>query len=177
VQLLWVNMMTAVLLGLILVFEPKESGLMHRPPRPAHKPILTGQLAVRTGLVTLIMIVGAFWLFSWEMSRQGETIDAARTAVINVIVLIETAYLFNCRSLNQSFFTMRFFSNPLIIVGACAMLGVQLLFTYTPVMNRLFHTAPISVETWLRIAGVAILAFSVVEIEKWLRLRYQGNRE
>ena len=36
--------------------------------------------------------------------------------------------------------------------------------------KSLFITgAPISAEAWLRIAGVAALAFVVVEIEKWLR--------
>jgi magnesium-transporting ATPase (P-type) len=33
VQVLWVNMTTAILLGLMVVFEPKETGLMIRPPR------------------------------------------------------------------------------------------------------------------------------------------------
>lgn len=49
------------------------------------------------------------------------------------------------------------------------MLGAQLFFTYTPAMNKLFHTAPISGEAWLRIAGVAVAAFAVVELEKWMR--------
>lgn len=59
VQLLWINMATAVLLGLMLVFEPKEAGLMSRPPRDPAQPILTFPLFMRTGLVTLLMLVGA----------------------------------------------------------------------------------------------------------------------
>ena len=49
------------------------------------------------------------------------------------------------------------------------MMGAQLLFTYAPVMNRLFHTAPIQGESWLRIVGVAATAFVAVEFEKWIR--------
>ena len=169
VQLLWVNMTTAILLGLTLVFEPKERGIMQRPPRDPKKPLLTAALAMRTGLVSLVMLAGAYWLFFWEMEMAGETIAAARTCVINVIVLVEIAYLFNCRSLNHSFFSVGFFSNPWLLVGALAMLAAQLLFTYAPVMNTLFHTAPISGESWLRMIGVAAVVFVVVEIEKWLR--------
>ena len=169
VQLLWVNMTTAILLGLTLVFEPKEHGIMQRPPRDPKKPLLTAALAMRTGLVSLVMLAGAYWLFFWEMQVAGETIAQARTCVINVIVLVEMAYLFNCRSLNHSFFSVGLFSNPWLIVGALAMLAAQLLFTYAPVMNTLFHTAPISGQSWLRIVGVATVVFAVVEVEKWIR--------
>lgn len=169
VQLLWVNLTTAILLGLTLVFEPKEHGLMQRPPRDPRKPLLTFALVMRTGLVSLIMLAGAYWLFFWEMKVAGGTIAGARTSVINVIVLVEMAYLFNCRSLNHSFFSIGVFSNPWLVAGALAMLAAQLLFTYAPVMNTLFHTAPISGESWLRMVSVAAIVFVVVEIEKWMR--------
>ena len=169
VQLLWVNMMTSILLGLMLAFEPKERGLMQRPPRDPQRPLLTLVLAMRIGLVSLVMLAGAFWLFFYEMNLAGGTVDAARTAVINVIVVVEIAYLFNCRSLSHSFFSTNVLSNRWAIAGSLAMLAAQLLLTYTPVMNKLFHTAPISAESWLRIVGVAAVAFTIVEIEKWLR--------
>jgi magnesium-transporting ATPase (P-type) len=174
VQLLWVNLMTAILLGLMLVFEPKEHDLMKRPPRDPKRPLLTHALFMRTGLVSLIMLVGAFWLFYWEMNMVGETLDEARTAVINVIVLVEVAYLFSCRSLNHSLFKIGLFTNWWVIAGSLAMLAAQLLFTYTPVMNKLFHTAPIGAESWLRIGAVAAAAFVAVEIEKWIR--FGGRR-
>jgi len=142
---------------------------MHRPPRDPRKPLLTFPLAMRIGLVSIVMLAGAFWLFFYEMNMAGETTAAARTAVINVIVVVEIAYLFNCRSLNHSFFSTGFFSNRWAIAGSLAMLAAQLLLTYTPVMNGLFHTAPIGAESWLRIVAVAAVAFVVVEIEKWLR--------
>jgi Ca2+-transporting ATPase len=174
VQLLWVNMMTALLLGLMLVFEPKEADLMLRPPRDPKRPLLTFALMMRTGLVSLIMLGGAFWLFFWELNRSGGTLAEARTAVINVIVLVEVAYLFNCRSLNHSLLRIGLFTNRAAIGGALAMVAAQLLFTYSTVMNKLFQTAPISGQTWLRILAVAAAAFVVVEFEKWVR--FGGER-
>ena len=67
-QLLWINMVTAVLLGLTLAFETKEPGLMERPPRDPRQPLLTFPLFMRTGLVSLLTLVGAFGLFVWENS-------------------------------------------------------------------------------------------------------------
>ena len=171
VQLLWINMTTAVLLGLMLVFEPKEDDLMERPPREPKAPILTFPLLMRTGLVTLIMLMGGFGLFFWERGR-GMEIAEARTVVVNVIVIVEVFYLLNCRSLTHSMFHVGFFSNRLLLGGIAIMIGAQLLFTYAPFMNRLFQSAPIGWEDWVRIVAVGLFASVVVGFEKWVRFSF-----
>jgi len=172
-QLLWVNL-TDTLLGLPLAFEPKEQGLMNRPPRNPRQPLLTHPLIMRTGLVTLIILIGGLALFLWELRANNSGLAVARTVVVNLFVVVEALYLFNCRSLNHPFFSVGLFGNRLVLCGAFAMLGAQLLFTYTPLMNKLFHTAPIGAESWLRIAAVAVTAFAAVEFEKWIR--FGGRR-
>jgi Ca2+-transporting ATPase len=174
VQILWVNMSTAILLGLMLVFEPKEPDLMFRRPRDPSRSLLTFPLIMRTGLVSLFMIGGGFWLFFHEMNVLGETEAGARTAVVNVIVMVETAYLFGCRSLNHSVFRLGFFSNPFVLAGAAAMIVLQLLFTYHPLMNRLFHSTPLDARSWMLIGAVALCSFAAVELEKWIR--FGGRR-
>jgi Ca2+-transporting ATPase len=169
VQLLWVNFATAVFLGMMLVFEPKEASLMERPPRDPKRHLLTFALAMRTGLVTLVMLLGADWMFAWELESGGGGMPAARTAVVNVIVMVETVYLFNCRALHRPCFSPGFFSNHWAFGGAFAMIAAQLAFTYAPLMNRLFHTAPISFESWVRLAAIAAAVFVIVEFEKWAR--------
>lgn len=176
VQLLWVNMATAVLLGLMLVFEPKEEDLMERPPRDPKMPLLTFPLFMRTGLISLIMILGGYWLYFYETSVVGESIATARTAVVNVIVMVEVAYLMSCRSLNHSLLHVGIFSNPWALVGAAAMIVAQMLFTYAPFMNHLFHSAPLDGAAWLRIGAVTLVSFAAVESEKWIRFgRHRGG--
>jgi cation-transporting P-type ATPase F len=160
-------MTTSVFLGLALAFEPKERDLMQRPPRSPVRPILDHALLMRTGLVSLLMLAGAFGLFLWESRTEGSSLAEARTVVVNVIV--EAFYLLNCRSLTHSVQSLGLFSNPWAIGGIVAMIAAQLFFTYAPVMNRLFHSAPISGEAWLRIVGVGLVVFLVVGLEKWLR--------
>ncbi len=170
-QLLWLNLVTALFLGLTLVFEPKEGDIMLRPPRDPQKPLLTGSLLMRTALVTLISLAGAFGLFAWEHGIEGKNLDEARTAVVNVVVMIQTFYLLNCRSRTRPLFSIGFFSNPWLIAGIAATWLAQIAFTYLPIFNRLFHTAPVRGEAWLYIVGIGILAFVLVELEKWMRLR------
>ena len=98
----------------------------------------------------------------------------ARTVAVNVIVLIQIFYLFNCRSLQRTAFAIGLFTNRWVIAGSLGMVGAQLLFTYAPVMNRLFHSAPISGAAWLRVVGVAAVVYVAVEIEKWMR--FGGRR-
>jgi Ca2+-transporting ATPase len=170
-QLLWINLVTAIFLGLTLVFEPSESDIMQRPPQDPKQPLLTFPLLIRTGLVTLISTAGAFGLFAWEHGIEGTNLDESRAAVVNVIVMVQSFYLLNCRSRTRSIFAIGLFSNRWLLAGIAATWLAQLAFTYLPVMNHLFHTAPVRAEAWLYIFAIGIVTFAAVEQEKWLRFR------
>jgi len=172
VQILWVNMTSAVLLGLMLAFEPKEAGIMKRPPRDPQRPILSGILIFRIGLVGVLLLAGSFGLFKWALSRGAGEAEA-RTVAVNVFVIGELFYLFNCRSLTRSMFAVGLFSNPWLLGGVTLMTVLQLLFTYSPVMNRMFKSAPLGLESWALTLAVGLIIFSVVEIQKWLWLRWK----
>ncbi|MCP9456530.1 MAG: cation-transporting P-type ATPase [Nitrospira sp.] len=172
VQILWINMTTAVALGLMLAFEPKEPGIMTRPPRDPDQPILTGVLIERIIIVSILLLAGAYAVFLWELDRT-DSIMAARTTAVNVFVMVELFYLFNCRSLEHSMFYVGVFSNPWIWIGVTVMTVLQLLLTYVPVMNRLFHTVPIDGTAWALVLAVALVGYAVVEVESWLRKQWK----
>ncbi|MCI0744059.1 MAG: HAD-IC family P-type ATPase [Verrucomicrobia subdivision 3 bacterium] len=172
-QLLWVNL-TETFFGLTLAFEPRESGLMNRPPRNPRQPILTFPLFMRSGLVSLLMAAGGLGLFLWELQAEGSSLAEARTVVVNLVVMVEAFYLLNCRSLTRSMFAVGVFSNRWLLAGVAAMLAGQLLFTYSPVMNRLFGSAPLGIESWLRVLAIAIATYAIVGFEKWVRF-HQSN--
>jgi Ca2+-transporting ATPase len=130
---------------------------------------------MRTGLVSLIMLVGGLGLFLWELRAEQAGLETSRTVAINTIVMVQMIYLFNCRSLTRSVFAIGCLTNRWAIAGAMAMLAAQLLFTYAPIMNRLFHTVPLGGESWLRIASVAAFTFIAVELEKWIRFGRNRN--
>jgi cation-transporting ATPase F len=167
-QILWINMTTAVLLGLPLAFEPAERGIMRRPPRPPGASILDRRLVKRVLLVGVLMLAAAFGLFELALSR-GQSLEIARTVAVNVFVAIEIAYLFNCRSLHLPITKMAVFSNPWVWWGAGAMLALQLALTYWLPLASLFGTAPIDARAWGEISIVALTVIIIVELEKhWL---------
>jgi magnesium-transporting ATPase (P-type) len=176
VQILWINMTTAVLLGLMLAFERKEPGIMAHPPRQPETPILTRELGFRIGLVGLILLAGAFVFFEWALSQE-KSIETARTLAVNMFVFGELFYLFNCRSLRYSMFKLGVFSNPWLLLGVIAMALLQVFFTYSPAMNTLFGSAPLEMIDWVFILSGGLLIYGVVGIEKWLRRRAENRRD
>ena len=62
-QILWINMTTAVLLGMALAFEPIQRDVMGRPPRAPGAAILDTVLIRRIVLVGVLLLVASFGLF------------------------------------------------------------------------------------------------------------------
>jgi len=167
VQILWINMTTAILLGLMLAFEAAEPDIMRRPPRRPSRPILTAVLIRRMITVAVIMVVGTFGLFEWFLS-QGSDLDQARTVTVNAFVAMEIGYVFNCRVLNRSVMSLKFLSNRLLIMGVLIMVALQIAYTYLPVLNYVFQSSPIAWQQWVVILALGVAVYLIVEIEKWI---------
>ena len=121
------------------------------------------------------MLFGAFGSFEWALG-EGLSDAAARTVAVNVFVMVEIFYLFNCRSLTKSMLALGLFTNRWIVVGVATMVALQLAFTYLPLMNYLFHTAPIGWDAWWRILLTGVGAYVIVGFEKWLRRKWAQRR-
>jgi Ca2+-transporting ATPase len=127
----------------------------------------------RIGLVGMLMLVFSISLFHYELA-QGASVEYARTVAVNVFVMIETVYLFNCRSLSRPLFRMNFFSNPYLLYGVAGMVTLQLMMVYLPFMQAIFKTEALSAMSWVNIGVVSLLSFLIVEFEKWV---YASRRE
>jgi Ca2+-transporting ATPase len=163
-------MVTVTLLGLVLGLEPKEPDIMQRSPRDPKAPILSKGLIRRVVLVGILILIGAFGLFEWELMR-GQSFEVARTVAVNLVIFVEIFYLLNSRSLTFSPFKIGFFKNRWLWLGIVGMILLQILFTYAPFMQLIFSTGPLGFGEWWRILAFSFISFLVVEIEKWLSVR------
>ena len=168
VQILWVNMITAVTLALSLSFEPAEADVMKRPPRHPDEPLLSAFLIWRVFFVSIILVIGTFGIFVWD-SLSGAPLEEARTVAVNTLVMFEVFYLLNTRYLKRSAFSFEgIFGNRYALAAITLVLSFQLLFTYLPIMQHLFGTSAIAFSDWVRIIVIASSVFLLVEIEKRL---------
>lgn len=172
VQILWINMVLTITLGLVLAFEP---GVMSRPPRLRETPILSRFLAWRIGFVSLLF-TGVFF-FDYALQRGlGE--DGVRTMVVNVLVVMEIFYLFNIRYLHTTSFSLAgALGTPAVLGAVTAVVVAQLAFTYLPLMQSLFGSTPLSIEdsSVVLLVGVALMA--VLEVEKAFMRRLRSGRQ
>ncbi|MCC5793388.1 MAG: cation-transporting P-type ATPase [Chromatiales bacterium] len=176
VQILWVNMITAITLGIAFAWEPAEGELMHRPPRRASEPLLDGFIIWRILFVGSLLLVGVLLLFTGELQSSGSE-EYARTMAVNALVMGQIFYVLNARYFIQPVLTWDGLAGNRVVVGAiAACIALQLLFTYLPLMNRLFGTAPLDLGGWLRCILVGLAVFTLVELEKWWwRRRRSGS--
>jgi magnesium-transporting ATPase (P-type) len=167
-QILWVNMVTSVALGLVLSFEPHELEVMLRPPRAVDRPILTGFGIWRVIFVGLALLAYTLWAFFW-MKDQGASDQLARTVAVNAITIGQVFYLLNSRYLLDSSLSLKaHLGNNYLPLGIGAVVILQLLFTYAPPLQALFHNEaiPLYVWPWLLLGGLVF--FLVVEAEKMI---------
>jgi magnesium-transporting ATPase (P-type) len=63
------------------------------------------------------------------------------------------------------------FSNPWLWPGVLAMLLAQAAFIYLPIMNWLFHSAPIGRDEWLLTLAAGLVIYVIIGTEKFITRR------
>lgn len=168
VQILWINLITAVTLGLSLAFEGAEPNVMQRRPRPAGQGLLTPFLVWRIVLVSFLFLIAALGIFFYSLGR-GDELAMSRTLVVNTIVVLQIFYLFNVRYLHMTSFNWRgVLGTPAVLIAVAVVVFAQLAFTYLPVMHSLFDTRPLGIADGVLIITIGIAMMIVLEVEKML---------
>ena len=179
VQVLWVNMVTAVTLGLALAFEPAEADIMQRPPRDPKEPILNPFLIWRIVFVSTLLVAPVYGLFIWLQQAQGASVELARSVAVNMLVVGEIVYLLNTRRplANAVSFKGLFGSRAVLIAIGLVILG-QLAWTYLPPMQYLFSSQGLTPFHWGMVWLAGAVIFLLVELEKLvLRRRARGHAD
>lgn len=174
VQILWVNLITAITLGLALAFEPSEPGTMRRPPRPRNEPLLSGGLVWHIVLVSTLFLTAVFGMYFYAADR-GYPIALAQTIAMNTLVVLEIFHLFFIRNIHGTSLTWAAVRGTRI-VWACvfAVTASQFAITYLPPLQQIFGTQDVSLFDGFLIVGVGAVFFALIETEKQIRLKLKS---
>jgi len=165
VQLLWLNLVTNGIQDVALGFEPGEKGVLDQPPRPPRERIFNPLMIERALLGALTMGGVAFGAFYW-MIHNGWSESTARNSLLLLMVLFENVHIGNCRSETTSAFRHSPLRSPVLLVGAASAFLLHLGTLFFPPAQKVLHTEPVPLWTWLVLIGLALSVLVVMELHK-----------
>lgn len=170
IQILWINLITSITLGLALAFEPTEANTMHRPPRQRNEPILNGQLVWHIVFVSLLFLACVFGMYFYAIDR-GYSVDLARTLAVNTLVVLEIFHLFFIRNIYGTSITWKAVRGTKMVWTMVVLItAAQFAVTYFPPLQAVFATVSIPFFDGVLIVAVGFMLLAVLETEKQLRL-------
>lgn len=174
VQILWVNLVATVTLGLALAFEPSELGTMRRPPRPRGEALLSGGLLWHVALVSLLFSAAVFGVYTYALDK-GHSQELAQTMAMNTIVVLEIFHLFFIRNIHGTSLTWAA-ARGTRVVWACviAVTTAQFAVTYMPPLQAVFGTEAVPLFDGLLIVAIGVVFFGLIETEKQMRLAFRS---
>ena len=174
VQILWINLITGITLGLALAFEPTEAGTMARPPRARNAPILSGGLVWHVVLVATLFLAAVFGIFTYAIDK-GYPLALAQTMAMNTLVVLEIFHLFFIRNIHSTSLTWAAARGTRVVWTVVLIItAAQFAVTYLPPLQAVLGTSPVPLMDGLLIVAIGAAFFALIEIEKQIRLGLKG---
>ena len=176
VQILWVNLITGITLGLALAFEPTEAGTMARPPRHRDAPILSGALVWHVALVAGLFFAAVFGVFNYGIDK-GYPLALAQTMAMNTLVVLEIFHLFFIRNIHSTSLTWAAARGTRVVWTVVIVItAAQFAITYLPPLQPVLGTQPVPPLDGILIVANGAVFFAILEIEKQIRLGLSDDR-
>ncbi len=170
VQILWVNLVTAITLGMALAFEPTEENTMRRPPRQRSEQLLTAELGWHIIFVSGLFLGGVFGIYAYAIDRAYPA-DLARTMAMNTLVVMEIFHLFFIRNIYGTSLTWKAVRGTKVVwATVIAVTAAQFIITYLAPLQGIFGTQPVPFLDGVLIVAIGVALFAIIETEKQLRL-------
>ena len=168
IHILWINLVTDGLPGLALSLEPAEKNVMQRPPRPYKESIFAHGMWQHMLFIGILIAVLSLSALAWANAQGSEH---WQTMVFTTLIFSQLVHVMVIRSDKTSLFTIGFTSNPMLLVTIAITVALQLIVIYTPTLQAIFKTQPLSGQELGVCVLLASVIFFAVEIEKWLTRR------
>jgi Ca2+-transporting ATPase len=173
IQILWINLVTDGLPGLMLAAEPGEPDVMRRPPRPPTEGVFAHGLGVHALWVGLLMAGLTLGTQAWFFHAGSAH---WQTMAFTVLCLTQLAHVLAIRSERHSLFTQGLTSNAPLLGAVVLTVALQLAAIYVPALQAVFKTQPLGPAELTLAVTAAGVVFVAVEIEKWTMRRRDHRR-
>ncbi len=172
IHILWINLVSDGLPAISLSFEKEEKDIMNRPPRHPQESVFANGRGIHMIWVGILMAGIALSLQGWAI-RNGLH---WQTIVFNFLCVSQLAHVMVIRREKQSMFNAGFFSNKSLIGAVLIALLLQIVITYTPFFQPIFHTEALSLNEFILVGAASLVVVFAVEIEKIIS-RSRSNKQ
>jgi Ca2+-transporting ATPase len=173
IQILWVNLVTDGLPALALGVDPVDPNIMERPPRKTDEPVVTGARAWLIGLQGTLIAACSLGAFLFVLLYEKEPLEMARTAALATLACSQLFHAFNCRSMRESIFKLKFSTNPQLVVAVVGSFLLQMAVIYLPFLQPIFKTRTLSLLDLGAIMVFSTLPLWIMELVKALNRRFK----
>ena len=167
IHILWINLASDGLPAISLSFEKEEKDIMNRPPRLPQESVFANGRGIHMIWVGILMAGIALWLQGWAI-RNGLH---WQTIVFNFLCVSQLVHVLVIRRERQSMFGAGFFANKPLVGAVLMALLLQVVITYTPLFQPIFHTEALTLNEFILVAVASLLVGFAVEIEKIISRR------
>jgi len=172
-QIIWLNFVTDGFLDMALAMEPKGKGLLSGKFANPGKYFVDTLMAQRMILMAVPMALGALFVFTQYYEAD---MAKALTMSMTVLAIFQWFNAWNCRSQNESIFTTNPFSNLYLLGATTVVIALQIAAVYTPFMQNILHTVPLTLSEWLLVSAIATSIIFVEEVRKFIFRRWSTNQ-
>ncbi|WP_433554716.1 cation-translocating P-type ATPase [Micromonospora zamorensis] len=176
VQVLAIDLGSDVLPALALGTLQPEPGTMDKPPRNPREPLFSAAVMRRILFLGGIQAAGVTAVFFWHIHSAGLPFSAftadnlvyreALTMTQAGIVISQIFVGLTLRSDRLSIVTLGLRSSGRMLAAQGLSLVAICAITYLPPLQRLFHTAALSVADWAILVACGVLLLAADEIRK-----------
>lgn len=173
IHILWINLVSDGLPAISLSFEKEEKDIMNRPPRHPQESVFAKGRGIHMIWVGILMAGIALSLQGWAIRNELHW----QTIVFNFLCVSQLAHVMVIRREKQSMFGSGFFSNKPLIGAVLIALLLQIVITYTPFFQPIFHTEALTLNEFILVGAASLLVIIAVEIEKLISRRRTGTHK
>ncbi len=165
-QLLWLNLLTDGLLGLGMGIEQPESDTMNRPPHSPGEGVFSRSASLRVIGIGILIGVLALGVGSWYYYTGR---PEWQTMVFTFLAFAQIFQALASRSTKESLLTTGITGNRLLAGMAFAVVGLQLIVIYVPVVASFFNVTALGAMDLLIAFVASALVLLGMEAEKKIR--------
>ena len=147
---------------------------MKKPPRHPQESIFAHRLGIHIIWVGLLMGLVSIGTQAWGISMG---IENWQTMVFTVLCLSQLGHVLAIKSESESLFTQGLLSNKPLIGALTLTFGLQMATIYVPILNPIFHTAPLKLNELVMTLALSTVVYLAVETEKMFLRRRRLRRE